>query len=180
MPAPDTPLPPGYTPLKDPPAKKVSPIAWAVVAAVVLLAAWRCGSLITGPADDDRPATRRSTATATTARRTTTTLSHSLQCRDDAADIQSSTYLVGLEIDNFVQAVGLGDVVSAQVHYENAVLLGEVAISEVDEFLSRCANYARSEGIYNELRQGSGAAKSALAEMRRTCRAGLAQFGFDC
>ena len=154
--------------------------AWAGLAVFMALALGGCWWL-SQPADEPTATrTTRAATTVATARRTTTTVSRSLQCRDDAADIQSSTYLVSLEIDNFVQAAGLGDIVSAQIHYENAVLLGEVAIDEADGFLSRCGNYARSEGIYDELRRSSAAAKSALAEMRRSCRAGLAQFGFDC
>ena len=142
----------------------------ALLVVVVLLAAWRCSSAVV----DHEPRRRALPAM------TTTTLSHSLQCRADTADIQNTTRLVGLELDYFTQAAAIGDNGAAQIHYDNATLLGDAAITRVDAVLARCANYARSEGIYNGLQQGSATAKSALAAMRRTCRADLAAFGFDC
>ena len=116
----------------------------------------------------------------TTSTPATTTIGRFIECTDDAADIEHTTQLVGLELDSFALSAAIGDVSSAQIHYENAMLLGEVAIDEVDSFLARCASYARSAGTYNDLRDASSTAKSALAEMRRTCRQELASFGFEC
>ena len=118
--------------------------------------------------------------TTTTRRAVTTTVARSLQCASDAADIENTTRLVGLELDWFAQSAAVADVAGAQLHYDNATFLGEIAIDKVDTFLSECNSYARSAGTYNELQQASATSKSTLAEMRRTCRADLAAFGFDC
>ena len=160
-------------------APTVNKVLAVLAVAVPLFFVWRCAGAVF---DDDTPG-RRSTAavqSATTVRRATTTTARADRCVDDIADVQNSTQLASLELGWFAQAAASGDVDAAQIAYDNAMLLGEVAIDRVDAFLAECGSYARAAGTYSDMRQGSATAESALAEMRRTCRADLAQFGFDC
>ncbi len=173
MPKPATPLPPGFEPLpsgRDPAGQRQA-IAVIVIGALLLGGCW----WLNQPADNPSVAPRP--ATATTRPATTVRLD---RCSDDLADMQDTIRLVQLELDWFAQSAAVADVAGAQVHYDNAMLLGEVAIDRVDAFLAECGSYARAAGTYSDMRQGSATAESALAEMRRTCRADLAQFGFDC
>ena len=134
-----------------------------VLLGVLVLAGWGCFA----STDDPTPNPRAGSTTT-------------IPCQDAAADIGESARLGQLEAEWFTESLLAGDVTGAQAHYDNTKFLSELALIQVDAFLTRCGSWARSEGVYTDLQQATANLESGLDRVRRVCRQELAPSGFDC
>ena len=117
-------------------------------------------------------------ATTTVRRSTTTTLSHLDECAERIADVQHTTQLVLLSLDDYRLSLALGAWDDAEAYYENVDVLAYSLNQRMDRFLADCRQY--SPGTAAELEEAADGIPGALAEMRRECRQFLAPLGFDC
>ena len=103
-----------------------------------------------------------------------------IPCQGTLRDMNESVRLGLLEAEWFAESLEVGDVSGAQAHYDNTTFLVELALIQVDTFLTNCGFYAREEGIYTDMQQASANLEAELDQIQRICRQELAPSGFDC